>query len=29
MNSDFFLKKAASWQDEAWEIMHKRPDVKF
>ncbi len=29
MTSDFFLEEADSWRDEAWEIMRRRPDVKF
>lgn len=29
MTSDFFLEEADKWRDEAWEIMHRRPDVKF
>lgn len=29
MSSDFFLEQADGWRDEAWEIMHQRPDVKF
>ena len=29
MTSDFFLKEADSWRDEAWEIMRRRPDVVF
>ena len=29
MNSDFFLEEADPWRDEAWEIIHQRPDVKF
>lgn len=29
MTSDFFLKEADEWRDEAWEIIHQRPDVKF
>ena len=29
MTSDFFLEEADPWRDEAWEIMHRRPDVKF
>lgn len=29
MTSDFFLKEADEWRAEAWEIMHRRPDVKF
>ena len=29
MTSDFFLKEADPWRDEAWEIMFKRSDVKF
>ena len=29
MSSDFFLKEADQWRSEAWEIMRKRPDVKF
>lgn len=29
MSSDFFLKQADGWREEAWEIMHQRPDVKF
>lgn len=29
MTSDFFLKEADEWRGEAWEIMRRRPDVKF
>ncbi len=29
MTSDFFLKEADDWRDEAWEIMKKRSDVVF
>ena len=29
MTSDFFLKEADEWRDEAWEIIHQRPDVKM
>ncbi|MBQ1438856.1 MAG: DUF5131 family protein [Solobacterium sp.] len=29
MTSDFFLEEADAWREEAWQIMHKRPDVKF
>ena len=29
MTSDFFLAEADPWRDEAWQIMRKRPDVKF
>jgi protein gp37 len=29
MTSDFFLKEADGWREEAWEIMRQRPDVKF
>ncbi|MDE6731405.1 MAG: phage Gp37/Gp68 family protein [Oscillospiraceae bacterium] len=29
MTSDFFLKEADEWRAEAWEIMRRRPDVKF
>ena len=29
MTSDFFLKEADPWREEAWEIMAQRPDVKF
>lgn len=29
MSSDFFLEEADRWRDEAWEIMHQRPDIKF
>ena len=29
MTSDFFLEEADPWRDEAWEIIHHRPDVKF
>lgn len=28
MTSDFFLEEADPWRDEAWQIMHMRPDVK-
>ena len=29
MTSDFFLPQADKWREEAWQIMHKRPDVIF
>ncbi|MBP2638577.1 MAG: hypothetical protein H6Q72_4484 [Firmicutes bacterium] len=29
MTSDFFLKEADEWREEAWRIMHRRSDVKF
>jgi protein gp37 len=29
MTSDFFLEEADEWRDEAWSIIHQRPDVKF
>ena len=29
MTSDFFVEEADPWREEAWEIMRKRPDVKF
>ena len=29
MTSDFFLEEADVWRDEAWDIMYRRPDVKF
>ena len=29
MTSDFFLEEADPWRDEAWQIMRRRPDVKF
>ncbi len=29
MSSDFFLKEADAWRDGAWEIIRRRPDVKF
>ena len=29
MTSDFFLEEADVWRDEAWDIMRRRPDVKF
>lgn len=29
MNSDFFLKEADEWREDAWNIIHMRPDVKF
>ena len=29
MTSDFFLEEADDWRAEAWEIIRKRPDVKF
>lgn len=29
MTSDFFLEEADRWRDEAWEIIRRRPDVKF
>ena len=27
--SDFFIEDADEWRDEAWEIMHRRPDLTF
>ncbi len=29
MTSDFFLEEADQWRPEAWDIIRKRPDVKF
>ena len=29
MTSDFFLEEADAWRGEAWDIIRKRPDVKF
>lgn len=29
MTSDFFLEEADAWRSEAWEIIRRRPDVKF
>ena len=29
MTSDFFLEEADPWREEAWEIIARRPDVKF
>ncbi|MBE5804413.1 MAG: DUF5131 family protein [Clostridiales bacterium] len=29
MTSDFFLEEADPWRGEAWEIIRRRPDVKF
>lgn len=29
MTSDFFLKEADEWRDEAWSIIKRRPDIKF
>lgn len=29
MTSDFFLEEADKWRDEAWELIYRRPDVKF
>ncbi len=29
MASDFFLEDADIWRDDAWDIIRKRPDVKF
>lgn len=29
MTSDFFLKEADIWRNDAWNIMYLRPDVKF
>ena len=29
LSSDFFLEEADIWRREAWEMMSKRPDVKF
>lgn len=28
-HSDFFLKEADDWRQEAWDIMRRRPDVRF
>jgi protein gp37 len=29
MTSDFFLEEADEWRDEVWDIIKRRPDVKF
>lgn len=29
MNSDFFLKEADEWRNDAWSVIKNRPDVKF
>lgn len=29
MTSDFFLEQADGWRDDAWDIIRRRPDVKF
>lgn len=29
MTSDFFLQEADSWREDAWDIIHQRPDVSF
>ena len=29
MNSDFLIEEADAWRDEAWSIIHARPDVRF
>jgi protein gp37 len=29
ITSDFFLKEADQWRDEAWDIMRQRPDLMF
>ncbi len=29
MTSDFFLREADPWREEAWDVMRQRPDVKF
>lgn len=29
MTSDFFLEEADAWRDEAWDMMRRRPDVRF
>lgn len=29
MTSDFFLAEANAWREEAWDIIHQRPDVAF
>lgn len=29
MTSDFFLEEADAWRNEAWDIIHQRPDVIF
>ncbi|MCR5537317.1 MAG: phage Gp37/Gp68 family protein [Succinivibrio sp.] len=29
MTSDFFLKEADQWREDAWQIIRQRPDVKF
>lgn len=29
MTSDFLVEEADAWRDEAWNIIHQRPDVRF
>lgn len=29
MASDFFVEEADAWRDEAWNLIHRRPDVTF
>lgn len=29
MTSDFLVEQADPWRDEAWDIIHQRPDVRF
>lgn len=29
MTSDFFIEEADEWRDEAWDVIYRRPDVKF
>ncbi len=29
MTSDFFVEEADAWRDEAWDVIARRPDVKF
>ena len=29
MTSDFFLAEADAWREEAWDLIHQRPDVVF
>ena len=29
MTSDFFLAEADEWRPEAWDLIHRRPDVMF
>ena len=29
LTSDFFVEEADAWREDAWDLMHRRPDVKF